>query len=141
MNASPRPDGTAADEATALAVSLLSDLDMSSASARIRIQGEEPVLAARYPLATRAAAVLAAVGVVSSALWERRGGGEQEVTVDLRHAGALMRGFYDMELDGEILDTAPTDRLPLARSYETADGRWLQLYAVMEGRCLRAARS
>ncbi|HET9074826.1 MAG TPA: hypothetical protein VFN48_09620 [Solirubrobacteraceae bacterium] len=62
--------------------------------------------------------------------WELRGGAAQRVGVDLRHAGALMRGFYDMQLDGVVRDPDPTQRLPLARLYGAADGRWLQLYGV-----------
>jgi crotonobetainyl-CoA:carnitine CoA-transferase CaiB-like acyl-CoA transferase len=126
---SPMPVGP--ESAAGLALELCDALGVRTGADRLRVTGAEPILAARYPLATRAAAVLGAIGLVASALWEQRGGAPQTVSVDLRHAGALMRGFYDMEIDGQVLDDAPTDRLALARAYECRDGRRLALYAVM----------
>ncbi len=104
------------------------ELDLAAAT----ITGAEPILPARYPLASSAAAVLAAVGLAVARVWEQRGGSAQRISVDTRHAGALMRGFYDMALDGEVMPADPTHQLPLARIYRAADGRWLQLYGVME---------
>ena len=110
-----------------LNTSLGLDLDLDAAV----ISGSEPILPARYPLASSAAAVIAAVGLAAARVGELRGGDHQRVAVSTRHAGALMRGFYDMALDGGVLDPDPTNQLPLAGIYRAADGRWLQLYGVM----------
>ena len=111
-----------------LNASLGLELDVDSAT----ISGSEPILPARYPLASSAAAVIAAVGLAAARVWEQRGGNHQHVAVSTRHAGALMRGFYDMQLDGEVLPSDPTNQLALAGIYRAADGRWLQLYGVMD---------
>ncbi len=122
------PGASARQQLARLDAALGLDLDLGCAT----ITGAEPMLAARYPLASSAAAVLAAVGLASARVWQQRGGTTQRVTVTTRHAAALMRGFYDMALDGEVMAPDPTDQLPLAGIYCAADGRWLQLYGVMD---------
>jgi crotonobetainyl-CoA:carnitine CoA-transferase CaiB-like acyl-CoA transferase len=111
-----------------LNASLGLELDLDAAT----LSGPEPILPSRYPLASSAAAVIAAVGLAAARVWTLRGGPAQRVALGTRHAGALMRGFYDMQLDGEVLAPDPTGQLPLAGIYPAADGRWLQLYGVIE---------
>lgn len=45
------------------------------------------------------------------------------VEVDVRHAGALLRGFLDQCDDGEVLDPDPTGKLDLVGLFRAGDGR------------------
>ncbi len=98
---------------------LLDALDLDVDPGRARITGTDPVLPCRYPLAESAAAILAAIGLAA---------GRTTVDVDVRHAGALLRGFLDQIVDGDVLDPDPTSQLPGIGLHPTGDGRLVQVY-------------
>jgi hypothetical protein len=67
------PSRQATDQLRRLSADLALELDLGAAT----VTGPEPVLAARYPLASSAAAVLAAVGLMSDRIFQLRGGPSQ----------------------------------------------------------------
>ncbi len=73
--------------------------------------------------------MLAAIGLLCAEAHERRGGPAQEVAADVRHAGALLRGFLDQRIDGVVGDRDPTGRLPAIGLHEADDG-WVQTYGL-----------
>lgn len=117
---------TPGDRLRALLAELGLDLDPGLAT----ITGADPVLPSRYPLGEAAAAVMAAIGLVSGRLWELRGNPPQAVSADVRHCAALLRGFLDQVVDDEVLDPDPTSKLEAIGLFEAADGHWVQTYGV-----------
>ncbi len=97
------------------------------ARARVRIDGDDPVLAARYPIGETAAVALAACGAQAAELWRLRGGQPQDVRVGVRAAAASLLSFALQRVDG-----APTERAsasnPAVALYECGDGRWIHLH-------------
>ena len=103
---------------------LLSALDLhESAASGVEIQGQEPVLPCRYPLAEMAASAVAAGGIAASGLWEIQTGRRQSIVVDLDAAAAGLMGFAVLS-GGPSLPRA----LPLSELYRCADGRWIHFH-------------
>src|SRR6185312_2428108 len=67
---------------------------------RADFDGAEPVLQTPFRIASAAAAALAATGLAAARLWAARGGREQRIAVDLRHAAASLRSSRYLVLDG-----------------------------------------
>ncbi|MCG8587730.1 MAG: CoA transferase [Proteobacteria bacterium] len=93
------------------------------AAGQLEINGREPVLPCRFPLARLAASALAAGGLAVSELWELCTGRRQRVGIDLSAAAASLLGFA-------VLEGGPPLPRPLATSslYRGADGRWIHLH-------------
>jgi hypothetical protein len=58
----------------------------AEALTQARLVGAEPALPSSFRVGALAQAAIAASGLAAAELWRQRGGAEQEVTVDMRHA-------------------------------------------------------
>lgn len=91
----------------------------------------DPAYASTFPMEETAAAVLAAIGVAVSDIWEMKTGRRQTVCVDMRHAAAAIDDAEHLYLQQDDGGFAPFGDSPLAaraydliRPYPTRDGRW-----------------
>ena len=100
------------------------DLDPARADA-VAIEGADPVLPTAFLMGAAGAASLGAGGLAAADVWKLRGGGDQEIAIDVR-AGAMatrtnMYLRFDEGAIGALWD-------PVSGFYETADHRWVQLH-------------
>ena len=95
-------------------------------SGDVHIEGEDPVLATTFALGETAAAVMAALGVAVSDLWEQRTGRRQLINVDVRHAAAILKSYAYMKLAGELETEAGATpvRFGMTSPHPTKDGRF-----------------
>ncbi|UTH73068.1 CoA transferase [Chromobacterium sp. IIBBL 290-4] len=98
----------------------------------LRLTGAEPVLPSSFPLASAAQASLAACGLAAAALLHQRGGGKQQVSVDIRHAAAELRSEHYIRVNGEQ-PTDPWDKI--AGLYRTGDGGWVRIHTNFPHHC------
>ncbi|MDA1298776.1 MAG: CoA transferase [Proteobacteria bacterium] len=95
----------------------------------VQVVGDEPVLGTRFALASTAANVLAAIGVSAADLWKTRGGSDQEISVDLRHAGAALNSFLYNQLMAEAPPVGVrTPGTSVGGILPTADGRYFHIH-------------
>jgi crotonobetainyl-CoA:carnitine CoA-transferase CaiB-like acyl-CoA transferase len=101
------------------------------AAGEVALHGHDPFHATPFRVGEAAAAVLAAVGVASSDLWELRGGRRQRVSLDLAHAAATLRTVDYSQAratDGAYKDIpipqAMAHMLLVTQPWPTRDGRW-----------------
>jgi crotonobetainyl-CoA:carnitine CoA-transferase CaiB-like acyl-CoA transferase len=91
----------------------------------VTFDGEEPVLASKFALATSGAASIAACGLAAADVWRERTGRTQQVSVKLRDAAAALRSANYLRIDGK----APASPwAAISGFYETRDGRWIQYH-------------
>ncbi|HKF76847.1 MAG TPA: CoA transferase [Candidatus Dormibacteraeota bacterium] len=107
----------------------------ADAAARTTITGADPVVAARFPVGEAAATVLAACGAAAALLWRERGGGDQDVRVDVPRAAASLVSHRFLQVDG--LPAPPRPANPLVALYECSDGRWIHLHGSFPGLAAR----
>jgi crotonobetainyl-CoA:carnitine CoA-transferase CaiB-like acyl-CoA transferase len=87
--------------------------------------GADPILPTPFRIAAAGAATIAATGIAAADLWRLRGGGEQEIAVDLRHATASLRSGTYMKLgDGPLA----AERHSIMGVYPAKGGRWSYLH-------------
>ncbi|NUP28496.1 MAG: carnitine dehydratase [Nocardia sp.] len=110
---------------------LLAGIGMSSGDTggAILFRGADPVVPSTLRLGGAAAIALAAKSAAIAALWRRRGGPGQDITVDLRTAPHRLCPFYDRRwelLNGYPAGTPANANNALGfRFYRTADERWV----------------
>ncbi len=92
------------------------------------LDGQDPILANRFPVSEAAAAALAAGGVAASDLWALKTGRTQDVRVDVRKAGLSLRATLVMRLNGGPTPPSWADGNPLVDFYQCRDGRWIHLH-------------
>ncbi len=92
---------------------------------QINFTGEDPVLATRFRLGTVGAAVLGAVGLAVSELWQLRGGRDQKISVDVRTGAMAMRSNTFLQLNGGSAGEMWGD---ISGFYKTKDQRWMQFH-------------
>lgn len=85
----------------------------------------DPVLPTPYRITETAAATQAAVGLAAADIWELRGGNQQPVCVNARHATAALRSGRYLQLNGKPV---PNDQHPLMDIYPARDGEWVYLH-------------
>src|SRR5262245_38143678 len=95
---------------------------------RATLNGQDPILANRFPVSEAAAAALAAGGVAASDLWSLKTGRRQDVSVDVRQAGLSLRATLVMRLNGGPPPPSWADGNPLVDFYPCRDGRWIHLH-------------
>ena len=95
----------------------------------IQLDGQAP--GCRPAVGEAAATAVAATAAAAGALWRLRGGERQRIDVAARHAGASLRSFMLLQLDGISPGGAPSDNTPLAEFYETRDGRQFFIHGVL----------
>jgi crotonobetainyl-CoA:carnitine CoA-transferase CaiB-like acyl-CoA transferase len=86
---------------------------------QVRLTGDGPGLPSSFHVGALGQASIAASGLAAAALWRARGGANQTVTVDLRHACAENRSERLLQVDGKA---TPNLWDPIAGVYPTADG-------------------
>src|SRR5882757_7021471 len=110
---------------------LLADLGMSpgDTGGEITFRGADPVVPSTLRLGGAASIALAAKSAAAAKLWRLRGGGGQDITVDLRTAPHRLCPFYDRKwelLNGypPASSSNPTQALGFT-FYPTGDDRWV----------------
>ena len=97
----------------------------TEALSHVRLTGAEPVLPSSFAVGTAAQASIAASALAAAELWRLRGGEDQRVTVDMRHAAIEFRSERYFRVDGkgpaEIWDK-------IAGIYRCGDGGWVRLH-------------
>ncbi|NDI84814.1 CoA transferase [Undibacterium crateris] len=92
---------------------------------RLQFTGSDIQLPSTFAVGTLASASIAAQALAAQQLWETRGGVEQQIRVDQRHALAMFRSERYLRIDSQV----PEDTWsPLTGYYPTGDGRWIQLH-------------
>ena len=87
--------------------------------------GGDPMMRTPFKVGIAGAATIAASGLAAAHLWEVRSRSKQNVSVDVRHAGAAMRSGHYMKLGDGALSPA---RNGIMGFYPTKDGRWSYLH-------------
>src|SRR5262245_36973757 len=87
--------------------------------------GTDPILPTPFRIGETSAAVLAAIGLAVSDLWELRTGHRQGVAVDTRQATASLRSGRYMQIDGKPVST---ERNQVMGVYPAKNGRWSYLH-------------
>ncbi len=104
-------------------------LDEAETGGTVTIAGEDPIVPSPHRLGAASAAALAVQGAAIAAIWRRRSGRGQNVTVDLRRAAVPgLRTIYAIAQNGQKL--RPTARLDGPQFYRTRDGRSIYLLRV-----------
>jgi crotonobetainyl-CoA:carnitine CoA-transferase CaiB-like acyl-CoA transferase len=101
----------------------------AGALTQARLVGAEPALPSSFRVGALAQATIAASGLAAAELWRQRGGAEQEVTVDMRHAA--------VEFLSERLFTVDSGPPPsivdrIWGLYPCGDGRWIHMHTHFE---------
>jgi crotonobetainyl-CoA:carnitine CoA-transferase CaiB-like acyl-CoA transferase len=91
----------------------------TAALGQVRLTGDGPGLPSSFRVGALGQAAIAVSGLAAAELWRARGGAEQTVTVDLRHACAENRSERLLRVDGQA---TPNLWDPIAGVYPTADG-------------------
>ena len=95
------------------------------------INGADPVFDTRFKVAETGAAVLGAIGVAISDIWEMKTGRRQSVSVDVRHAAAALDSaayLQSRQDDGSYSSRgnspAAAVNYRISQPFPTKDGRW-----------------
>ena len=95
------------------------------------ITGADPVYSTPFKVAETGAAVLGAVGVAVSDIWEMKTGRRQSVSIDVRHAAAALQSFAFLQTrqaDGsyQTLGNSPAAEAnyQITQPFPTRDDRW-----------------
>ncbi len=95
----------------------------------VSIEGTEPILRTRFALASTAAGALASVGVAAADLWQTKGGADQQISVDLRHAAAALNSFLYNRVTSDPPSTGVrTPGASVGGIFPTADGRYFHTH-------------
>jgi crotonobetainyl-CoA:carnitine CoA-transferase CaiB-like acyl-CoA transferase len=92
----------------------------------LRIDGPDEVFPSAYRVTELAAQAIGAATAAVAAFDRLRTGRDQAVTVDRLHAGIAFRSERHLRLDGR---TPASPWGPIAGTYRTADGGWVQIHA------------
>jgi crotonobetainyl-CoA:carnitine CoA-transferase CaiB-like acyl-CoA transferase len=95
------------------------------------ITGADPVFSTHYRVAETGAAVLGAVGVAVSDIWEMKTGRRQTTSIDVRNAGAALNSFSFLQRrnDAGAFETfanspAADANYQITQPFQTRDNRW-----------------
>jgi len=106
---------------------LLSGVGLAQALlGRLQLRGREIVLPSSFHVERAAAASIAASGLVATLVHQARGGGEQGVSVDYRHAAAAFHSEHFLKLDGVWMPREPGD---IGGLYPMLGGGWVRVHA------------
>lgn len=89
--------------------------------------GSDPVIPTPFRAATAAAAAIGMAASAANEIWRLRGGGQQDIAVDLSHAAASLISFALLRLNGEAVPR-PVEENPTVGFYRAACGRWIHLH-------------
>jgi crotonobetainyl-CoA:carnitine CoA-transferase CaiB-like acyl-CoA transferase len=106
---------------------LWSALDRPAAAlSHLTLTGREPVLPSSFAVGTASQASIAASALAAAELWHLRGGGRQQVTVDMRHAITEFRSERYFRVNGASSEDI-WDKITGA--YRCGDGQWVRIHA------------
>jgi len=92
---------------------------------QLRFSGESAQLPSTFQVGDVASASIAVQALMAAQLWQDRGGAEQKITVDRRHALAMFKSDRYLSVNGKPADD-PWSKI--AGYYQAGDGRWIQLH-------------
>src|SRR5215470_14264521 len=107
-----------------------SGLEQPEAGA-VTIAGADPVFSTRFKIAETCAAVLGGVGVAVCDIWEMKAGRRQKVSVDVRHAAAVLRSSVYLQRpdpDGAfrpVVNKHHEAMRAITQPWPSKDGRWV----------------
>jgi crotonobetainyl-CoA:carnitine CoA-transferase CaiB-like acyl-CoA transferase len=93
----------------------------------VTIEGNDPVLAAKFPIGEAAATALGACAAAAAHLHALRTGETQSVSVDVTNAAASLISFGLQSVDGKVT-RREAEGNPLVALYECGDGRWIHIH-------------
>ncbi len=93
----------------------------------LTIEGDDPVLASPFHLGGGAATVLGLVGQEANRIWMERGGSNQSLSVNIRHAAASLHSYMVLECEGAAPLT-PRAGSNVTAIWECGDGRFIHLH-------------
>jgi crotonobetainyl-CoA:carnitine CoA-transferase CaiB-like acyl-CoA transferase len=98
-------------------------------SDHVVIEGSEPILPSRHPLAEAAALALGGVGGACARLWADLTGESARATVELREAAAALDAYRRLDIvrGDQLVPIPPPSRDALSAPIQAADDRWIQL--------------
>ena len=91
----------------------------------LTLTGRDPVLPSSFRIGTVAQVTIAAAGLAAAAVHRARGGVEQEVSVDMRHAAIEFKSESHFRVDD---DAPPPLWDPIAGAYRCGDGTWVRIH-------------
>ncbi len=111
---------------------LLRVRDLSDPSEQIEIAGADPFYKTPFKAGESVAAALTMVGIAANDLWELRHGNRQGLSLDVRHAAAVLRTVdytRKQNEEGQYVGVPPSDMmkkmLTTTQPWPTQDGKWL----------------
>lgn len=96
-----------------------------AAMPEVRLTGTEPALPSSFRIGAAAQATVAASGAAAAAIWLRRTGQAQRVSVDMRHAAVEFHSEHYLKLAGQEAADAWDS---IAGTYTCGDGRVVRLH-------------
>ena len=97
----------------------------AAALGAVTLTGEEPQLPSSFRVAAAAQASVAATGLAAAEIWKLRGGEQQNVSVDMRHAVVECRSERYLRVDDK---PPPPAWDAIAGVYKTRDQRFVRLH-------------
>ena len=97
----------------------------AAALSAVTLSGEEPQLPSSFRVAAAAEVSIAAAGLAAARIWQLRGGEEQQVAIDMRHAAVECRSERYLRLEGT---PPPPAWDAIAGIYKTRDQRFVRLH-------------
>ena len=89
--------------------------------------GDDPVMPTPFRVAQASAASVGLAASAAHEIWRLRGGGQQDIAVDLNVAASSLLSFGLLKRNGGIVPR-PAETNPTVGFYQAADGRWLHLH-------------
>ena len=89
--------------------------------------GDDPIMPTPFRVAQASAASVGLAASAAHEIWRLRGGGQQDIAVDLNAAASSLVSFGLLRRDG-IAVPRPAETNPTVGFYQTADGRWIHLH-------------
>ncbi len=90
-----------------------------------RIVGGDPVLPTPFRIAAAGGAAIAAAAIAAAAFWRLRGGRDQSIRIDSRHAVAALRSTRYLRIDG----APPAETWdPLSGFHPVRDNGWISIH-------------
>ncbi len=90
-------------------------------------EGDDPIVPTPFRVARAAGAALGLGAAAANEIWRLRGGGQQDIVVDLKAAAASLVSFSLLRLNGEAVPR-PADTKPTVGLYRAGDGHWIYLH-------------
>ncbi|HUO92974.1 MAG TPA: CoA transferase [Rhizomicrobium sp.] len=88
---------------------------------------DDPILPTPFRVAETSAASVGMAASAAHEIWRLRGGGQQEIGVDLKTAASSLVSFALLKRNGHSIPR-PAETNPTVGLYQTADQRWIHLH-------------